>query len=75
MQNLSKRFDEEMIKNLKLDNQENIPKEAKIKNILMSIKGIGTDGDDQPKKLIPNDLNQVLARYIENKSKNKFVFL
>ena len=68
MQNIPKRFDEEMIKHFKLDDQTVVPKGDKIKNILMSIKGIGTDGDDQPKKLIPNNLNQVLAQYIETKS-------
>lgn len=58
-----------MIKHLKLDDNTSLPKESNIQNILMNIKGIGTDADDQPKKLIPNNFNQILTQYIQTKSK------
>ena len=68
LETIPKKLDQDILKQLRLDENIALPKDTNIKNILMSIKGIGTDTDDQPKKLIPNNINQVLANFIQNKS-------
>jgi hypothetical protein len=72
---IPKKFDEEILKHLKVDDKVTINKDANIKNIIMNIKGIGTDVDDQPKKVIPNNFNQVLATYIKNKSNAEIILI
>jgi hypothetical protein len=58
-----------MMKHFRTEEQLNVNQSTEIKDFIMGLKGIGTDVDNQPKKVIPNNINQVLARIIQTRSR------